>query len=93
MVVRDVAFGAGGFGFDSRADQIGHNAVNGSPPPRRSFGAVLPRRKAEEMGFPPLVTCFVVMPYREYNKDFLNFWGYFKQTFFCCASHNNIDHH
>ena len=31
-------------GFDSRADQIGRNVANGSPPLRCFFGVVLPKR-------------------------------------------------
>ena len=30
--------------FDSRADQIGHNVANASPPQRGFFAAVSPRR-------------------------------------------------
>ena len=52
---------AGGLGFDSRAGQIGHSVANGSPPLRRFFGAVLPRRYAEEIWDPPFVTCFGVI--------------------------------
>ena len=44
VVVRDMAAGAGGLGFDYRAVQIGHSVVNGSPPLRCFFGAALPRR-------------------------------------------------
>ena len=33
--VKDVAIGAGGRGFDSRAGQIGHCVTNGSPPLQR----------------------------------------------------------
>ena len=29
--VKHIAIGAGGLGFDSQADQIGHNAAKGSP--------------------------------------------------------------
>ena len=35
--------GAGGLRFDSQANQI-DSVANGSPPLRRFFGAVLPRR-------------------------------------------------
>ena len=42
--VRDIAIGAGGVRFEFRVGQIGHSVVNGSPPLRRFFGAVLPRR-------------------------------------------------
>ena len=48
-MVKDIAIGAGGSGFDSRAGQIRHNAANGSPPLQRFFGAVLPRRETAEM--------------------------------------------
>ena len=34
----DIAFGAGGLGFDSRVGQIRHSVVNGSPPLRYFFG-------------------------------------------------------
>ena len=43
-VVKDMTIGAGGLGFDSRVAQIGHSIDGGSPPLRRFFGAVLPRR-------------------------------------------------
>ena len=43
-VVKLVAIGAEGLGFDSGADQIGHSVANGSPPLRCFFGAVLPGR-------------------------------------------------
>ena len=36
--------GVGGLGFDSQPRQIEHSVANGSPPLRRSCGAVLPRR-------------------------------------------------
>ena len=36
--------GAEGLGFNSQAGQSGHNVANGSPPLRRFFEAVLPRR-------------------------------------------------
>ena len=39
-VVNYIAIGAGGLGFDSRADQIGRSIANGSPPLRRFFGIV-----------------------------------------------------
>ena len=38
-VVEDVAIGAEGLGFDSRACQIGHSVVNGSSLQRSFFGA------------------------------------------------------
>ena len=34
----DIASGAGGLGFDSRACQIRHRVANGSPPLRYFFG-------------------------------------------------------
>ena len=49
-VVKLVVIGAGGLALDSRADQIGLNVANGSPPLRRFFGAVLHRRKTADMG-------------------------------------------
>ena len=51
VVVIDIAIGAGGLGFDSRAAQIGRNVANVAPPLRGFFGAVLPRAvsRATEM--------------------------------------------
>ena len=46
----DTSTGAEGLGFDSRTGQIGHKVVNGSPPLRYFFGAVLPWRYAAETG-------------------------------------------
>ena len=43
-VVKRVAIGAVGLGFDSWPAQIGHSAANSSQPLRRLSGAVLPRR-------------------------------------------------
>ena len=40
----NIAVVAGGLRFDSRTDQIGHSVTYESPPMRRFFGAVLPRR-------------------------------------------------
>ena len=54
-VVKYIAISAGGLWFESRANQVEPNFANGSPPLRRFFGAVLPRR-------PPLVTRFGVIP-------------------------------
>ena len=39
-----LAIGAGGLGFDSRADQIDHSVAIGQPSLRRFFETVLPRR-------------------------------------------------
>ena len=44
VMVKDIAIGARGPGFCSRARQIGHIVANGSPPLRCFFGAVLSRR-------------------------------------------------
>ena len=44
---------------ESRVGQIGNRVANGSPPLRRTLGAVSPRRQAVEMD---LVTRFVVLP-------------------------------
>ena len=51
VAVQRIAIGAGGLAFNSRAGQIDHSVgqsglvkSNGSPPLRRFFGAVLPRR-------------------------------------------------
>ena len=49
-MVKDIAISAGGRGFDCLAGQNGHDIGNGSPPLRCSFGAVLPRHYAVEMG-------------------------------------------
>ena len=41
-VVKDIAIGAKGHGFDFQAGKIGRSVTNGLPPVRRFFGAVLP---------------------------------------------------
>ena len=46
-MVKDIANGAGGLGFDSWAGQIEHNVANGLTPLRCFFEAALPRRLAE----------------------------------------------
>ena len=43
MMVKDVVVGAEGFGFDSRAGQIGHVVAKVSPTLQYFFGAVLPK--------------------------------------------------
>ena len=43
IVVKDIAIGDEGLGFDSRAGQIEHSVVNGSSPLRRFVGVVLHR--------------------------------------------------
>ena len=43
-VFKRIDIGAGGLGLDSKAGEIGHGVVNGSPPSRRFFGAVVSRR-------------------------------------------------
>ena len=58
-VVKHVAIGTRGLGFDSRTGQFEHRVTDGSPPLRRFFGTVLPRRSAAEMGT-QLVTRFCV---------------------------------
>ena len=45
---KGLASGTGGLGFDYRDDRIGQSVANGSPPLRRFFGSVLPRRYAAE---------------------------------------------
>ena len=42
-MITDTDIGAGGTGFDSRADQIGHSAANSSAPYAR---AITPKRVA-----------------------------------------------
>ena len=46
-MARDIAIGAEGMAFDSRADQIEHSVVNGSPTLQCFFGAVLPKQQAQ----------------------------------------------
>ena len=41
-MIKDIAIGAGGLGFDSRAGQIRHTVADGSPALQRFFEAVLP---------------------------------------------------
>ena len=55
-MVKDIAIDAEGFGFDSRAGQVGHSVAKGLTPLRRFFGAELRRWT------PPLVTRFGVVP-------------------------------
>ena len=43
-MLKDIVNGAGGLELDSRIGQIGYSVANDSPPLRRFFGAVLPRR-------------------------------------------------
>ena len=43
-VVQDIAVGAGSLGSNFWAGRIKRNVANGSPPLRRFFGAVFPRR-------------------------------------------------
>ena len=47
-VVKDIAIGSGGLGFNSLAIRIDHSVGNGSPPLRRFFVAVLFRRLSRE---------------------------------------------
>ena len=49
VVVKGIAIGAGGLGFDFRTHQIGHSVANSLSPLRCFFGAVLSRRLAAEM--------------------------------------------
>ena len=44
ILVKDIAFGAGGLRFDSRAAEIGRGVDNVLPPLRRLFAAALPKR-------------------------------------------------
>ena len=43
-MVKDIAVDMGSLGFDSLAGQIAHSIANCSPPLRRFFAAMLPRR-------------------------------------------------
>ena len=69
----DIAIGAGGLGLDSLADQVGYGFANSSPPLRRSFGAVLPRRKLAEMDSTNSLHASAYCG--EYNEDLI---------FLCC---------
>ena len=42
--VKYIALGAGDLGFDSRVGKVKHSVVNWSPPLRRFFVMVLPKR-------------------------------------------------
>ena len=55
----DIANGAGGLGFDSLADPIGHSVVSGSPPMRRFFCVAQAQRRGD--GPRKLVTRFGVL--------------------------------
>ena len=58
----DIAIGAGGAAFVFRAGQIGHSVANGSPPLRRFFEVVLPRRHAAELGLTTRYTfCSIIL--------------------------------
>ena len=59
QVVKDIANGAGGLGFDSRNVQIGHNVTTAGH--RCGVSAELCSPGAIEMN-PPLVTRFGVIP-------------------------------
>ena len=39
--LKHIAIGVGDLGFDSRASQLRRSVTDGSPPLRRSFGAVI----------------------------------------------------
>ena len=56
-VVKDIAIGAGGLGFDSQAGQIGHSVANILPSLLRFFGAVLSRSSIAEMDPVTRYTC------------------------------------
>ena len=45
----NTTIGAGGLGFHFRVGQIRQSVANGSPPLRRFFGAMLPKRYVAEM--------------------------------------------
>ena len=49
-VVKHISIGAVGLWFNYRSGQFGHSVFNGSPPLRRFFRAVLPRREVAKMG-------------------------------------------
>ena len=63
----DIAIGARGLGLD----QIGHGFANSSPPLRRSFEAVLPRRNLAEMDPTNLLHASAYCG--EYNEDLIFF--------------------
>ena len=44
VVVKDIAIGAGGIGFDYRAGEVGFSVTNDSTPLLCFIGAVLPKR-------------------------------------------------
>ena len=44
VVIKNIAIDEEDVGFDSRTRKIWHSFANGSPPLRRFFGAVLPKR-------------------------------------------------
>ena len=49
IVVKDIAIGAGGLGFDSRSDRIGHLLLSPTAH-HRCYVSMSPRRYAAEMG-------------------------------------------
>ena len=63
--------GAGGLRFDYRAGQIGRSVVNGSPPLRCFFGAVLPEAETLCPGDKPGLLLLALAQYNEYNEDLI----------------------
>ena len=71
VVVKNVAVSSGNLELDSRLGKLGRNAVNGSPPLSRFFGAVLPRHQAAEID---PATRHTTARYCGYNQ-ILGLWG------------------
>ena len=68
-VVRNIAQGALGSGFDSRAAYIGHSVANGSLPLQRFFRVVLPGCQVAELG---PATCYTRRRYKASSHFFDN---------------------
>ena len=65
-MVKDIANGAEGLGFDSRAGQIGHSVAYGSPSLRRFFGDVLSWHEMSP------ATCYTLRRnITKYNENFM----------------------
>ena len=72
-MVKDIVIGAVGLGFDSRASQIGHGVVNGSPPLRRFFelrNGIVQALSREDWTYRSFR---ISVYYRKYNEDLLVF--------------------
>ena len=75
-VAKHIAAAAGGLEFDSWSSQITRSVVNGSPPRRCFFGAVLPRREAAEMDPASRYTLRRNRPTVSVMKNFFSYFAF-----------------